>query len=321
MYLRIVILSFVLGLTQATAIEVSHTEYMDIQQQNLQQIDLQRLPETSSDSAILSSSAPQQAIANIYFALQQLSDIKQPHEKLRNWVEYYTNSRLQLTSRQKEHPEQSIVLVDIARAAKNTQLQWQIFALQEEIADLWQSGSFDWYSLMDSTSDLKVRALDRWLSELDAATIDNVAAHFLQQVDISQLSNNQVLARLIQSSHSTELLEKLWSRPADQYSYMILQQLPHWDVPYVAINQTIKATSNKALQSQAFLSLAKNYSQDEYAQKTILEALNNKDSQWHAVMTLSLISDVSFKAKLKAAFKQRESKVARVAMQQLSKEQ
>ncbi len=305
-------------LGQAGAIEVTHHQYVQLYKQSQLNTDEWLSTSKFADNTILSSQHPQQRIVDIQFLLLQLADMQDPNDRDIDWVAHLTNSRLTLTTQNQDHPNQPIVLVDIGQLARNVQLQWLLNAKSATIHNQWLSGTFDWKFVLEKAEKLQVMAVVRWLNQLNPSQVDNVAEHFLQHANIQSLPNNQILAVLIQGSQSAELLEKLWSRPVDQYSYSTLRQLPEWEDSHLALHNTIQASHHKSMQSQALMSLAKNYSQFPLAQAAIIQALESKSTQWQAVMTLSVIQDSDFKETLIKRFKNSKTPLSNVALAQLS---
>ena len=116
--------------------------------------------------------------------------------------------------------------------------------------------------------------------------------------EVENLPAEQVSNRLIAiiSRFQTEpnLVNKVWPKPADEYSYQLLQQVPMLFEPASAIKLLQQASTNKMLSSQALMLLTKHFADEDASQQFVLKQLQNKDNQWHAAMAARQIKDKAF---------------------------
>lgn len=229
-------------------------------------------------------------------ALLKALKIKEPTAEQKSWVEKLTQSDDVLHIENPDHPNQLIEVVNIARQAKNTKMQWQINNQAVAMKEQWLNQDWQWQSFIERASQLDYLTLGKALKNIDINTINWLQTELKQQ-DIDNISP-QLIALLIDRKMDTSLIEHLWQLPNDQYSYQVLQLLPERLASEQAIAQIIKASENSALTSQALVLLAKHYSDQEITQNYLLEQLIDEQNKWHAASAITYVQNDQFQQRI-----------------------
>ncbi|MFT5674389.1 MAG: hypothetical protein ACI808_000308 [Paraglaciecola sp.] len=238
--------------------------------------------------------SPSQTIWLKHQWLRKLSVLTQPSTEQQLWLENQLASKESLTVANPDHPNQQLVIIDIARQAKATLMHWQINLHVEQLQLLWDSSHWEWGKVLSAQDRISRRALKQWLQNINEQQAQQVAEHYLVSAKDILQTNNELLANLAVEAKSVELLALLWQRPADEYSYQALSKLSSLFDDYQVVEQLALAVNNKDIQSQALFALASRYSSNNKAQEVLSLALDEPDLKWRAVAVLSKVRDQSF---------------------------
>jgi len=221
---------------------------------------------------------------------------KKPTNAQKVWVEQLTQSKNILQIENPDHPSQLIEVVNTARQAENTKMQWQINDKADAFSTQWLNQDWQWQPFINNASHVNYLALGKALANADLATVNWLQAELKFQT-INDISP-QLIALLSNKKVDTQLLESLWQMPSDQYSFQVLQMLPDKVEQEQAITLIIKASNNSALTSQALILLAKNYADEESVQDYLFEQLANDKNKWHAASAIAYIKNDQFQQRI-----------------------
>jgi hypothetical protein len=236
--------------------------------------------------------------------LRRLAQVTHPSASQQRWLAQQTSSEEVLSTRNPEHPQQSLRVVDIARQAKTTGLHWQINQAVEQLQAAWEGNNWDWQSLFSKQDLVSRRAFQQWLQGAGEQQAQQVAEQYLIVAEHGSTTSNELLANVAVAAKSPALLALLWQQTADQHSYQALAKLPSLLADYQAVEQLALALKNTDIQSQALYSLASRYSSHKQAQALLIAALQQSDSKWQAVAVLSKVRDQAFAERLATKFSQ-----------------
>ena len=242
--------------------------------------------------------SPSQVIWLKHQWLRKLSVLTQPSAEQQLWLENQLASKESLTIANPEHPNQHLVIIDIARQAKATLMHWQINQQVEQLQLIWDSSQWDWGKVLSAQNRISRRALKQWLQNINEQQAQQVAEHYLGSAKDIPQANNELLANLAVEAKSVELLALLWQQPADEYSYQALSKLSSLFDDYQVVEQLALAVNNKDIQSQALFAMASRYSSNNKAQEVLSLALDEPDLKWRVAAVLSKVRDQSFAAVL-----------------------
>ncbi|MFT4937491.1 MAG: hypothetical protein ACI88A_000508 [Paraglaciecola sp.] len=262
--------------------------------------------------------SPSQAIWLKHQWLRKLSTLTQPSAEQQRWLENQLISTELLTIANPDHPNQQLVIIDIARQAKATSMHWQINQHVEQLQTAWDTSQWDWQQVLQAQDRVSRHALKQWLQNVNERRAQQVAEDYLKAArDIPQ-ANNQLLATLGIKAKSPELLALLWQQPADEYSYVALSKLPSMLDDYQVVEQLVLALKNKDIQSQALFTMASRYSSNSKVQQVLSMALDEPELKWRAAAVLSKVRDQDFAASLdKKLSRQAPSSFSRLAQKNL----
>lgn len=234
--------------------------------------------------------------------LKRLATRSQPSTELVAWVRSKQYSSKILSMADPDHPERQLVIVDIARQAKTTLAVWETDNRAQLIHEQWQNGRLDWSESISGKGGSNADAWESWINNLGKNELSLVKEHYIEFGLPLMDSSNRVLAALIKKSGSERLIQTLLERPADQYSYQILQSLPQTLMPTKAISLMQLALNNSALQSQALMGLTKHYSDQLVVQRLLMDRINKASSQWLAATIVTEFGHPELKQQLAVHF-------------------
>jgi len=264
----------------------------------------------------LNSFQPLEKTVVTHLWLNELSYQQNISEQHLVWVRSLVNSNAKLLSRSSDHPQKPIALVNIAEQARSVLKINQIKHLVGKIEQQWQADELVWEDWLTGDAELTA-ALANWLTMQDQ-DIDLIKQSFVANSNPEQWRSNQILAILLEKSPSEELFSLLWQRNVDEYTYQAIYKLPNGFDSELVVNQLIVAMKIKQLTSQALLSLATHYSQNEKAQVAIETSLGKPDEQWYALMALDKMNAPEFKQNLLFKLQQGQSRFAESATKMIA---
>lgn len=259
-------------------------------------------------------------ILKIQKALVLLASLEQPTKAHINWTKRLLDSNDSLSIYTPEHRRKKLSVVNIARQAQTTLDIWQIKLRIKNFQQRWVNGRWDWKQQGIVTDHLGNRALVNWLSKMNQEQLLVIAEQVRQNPQAIEQLDNQILAIIGLRSGSEQLLSILWSRAADQYSYIALDDLPDYLSTDQVVQQLVLATQQNELMSQALLQLAQSHSYHPVAQDFILKAVTQPELRSNAVMTLSTISNPKLRDRLSVALKNSRHEVTDIGLKQLNRE-
>lgn len=224
--------------------------------------------------------------------LGKLAQLANPTVHQQQWVSMQLSSTESLMMINPEHPGRLINLVDIAQQAKATQIHWQINQQEIQFTRDWENKTWHWPQLLSSEDFVTKKAIKQWLNNLSPRQATQVAESFWTVALELPSNNNQILAILAKRAQSGELYQRLWQRPADEFSYQALAGLSVVLDEHQAMQQSILASQNKSLLSQAFFILAAEYTHLAEAQYTLLRALDQPSKKWYVAAVLNKVQDI-----------------------------
>lgn len=259
------------------------------------------------------------ALVQRHVWLEQLSKKKRVSDFQHRWVNQQLDSKLTLEIINSDHADRTMLGFNIGfDAAKVVTIQ-AINRQADLAANQWQSGEFKWREWLVKDK-VKIQGLIRWLGSLPDSNRQVVAQHFVAQALTIPNQNNQVLLALVHFEPSEVLLSHFLAQTPDEFSFLLLQQLPQLVDEELAVNTLITAMKQPQLISQTILLLSSHYASHIKAQKQIMRSLNDPDQQWLAMMSLSKIKDSYFKQKLLAHFREKNTRFSKIALAQFDAE-
>ena len=248
--------------------------------------------------------------------LLTLLSLQLPTEEQRAWVLEQYHSIDNLTIANPDHPKQLIEIINIARQARNTELEWKIINEGIIIQNNLSVQNWHWPLFVKAPTEIEYRALAKKILVVDELTIS-----WLQQQLIEQAltkASNRLLAILIKRRSNPLLLHQLWQNPSDEYSYQVLQHIPSLLSLEKAIEQLTLACENDKLESQALLLLVKHFQHHDKAQSFLLKKLQQPKSAWYAAAALSQASNSKLQDKMAALAQSSNNKAIKFAVENLS---
>ncbi|MFC3094391.1 hypothetical protein DRW07_14115 [Alteromonas sediminis] len=263
--------------TRGVAIEISYAQLAMLQNEGEASLQMSALNHEVTD------------IWHQHLRLHRLAKSEVVSVNEQTWVSSLLSTEAILSVPNPDHPNQQLVVVDIAKQASAVKILWEMKSMAEDIERQWQYGSLDWKNVVLHQD--KSRAMRWWLTTISTARAEQVAEHAIQQ-GIEYVSvNNAMLSALIQQSRSPVLMQYLWANTPDAFTYQVLQQVPNQLNEADAIEQLIVASRNQPLASQAIMLLAKHYSHNQKAQMFLQSALNDPQLQWLTAAAVGMLKD------------------------------
>jgi hypothetical protein len=214
-----------------------------------------------------------------------------PSNDQRGWVIEQQNHHGKIVQANPDHPNQQMTVASVAMSAKATLLHWDIIRLSKIYINQVHTNNWQWTTYIDSNYVIKSQALVVMLE-----AISNEKAYFLQQEllsskaelsSLAKLMGNKDLLALINELPSVVLSEQLLTNPVDEFSYQHVHLLPKTYQDGDAIHLLKFANSQEKLTSQALITMAKEYSEQQEAQDFLIHQLNQPKVAWFAAAAIA----------------------------------
>ncbi|WP_395339772.1 hypothetical protein PN836_015305 [Ningiella sp. W23] len=234
------------------------------------------------------------------------------------WLNDMQHNQTMVQGSYTEHPGKVIPFINIPLAASSAIYTRQVSQLKRKVLSEWANQSLNWAAWL-SVDDAHSDAVIAFLKTLKPTEANAIAIELIEQGLMNEFEDNHAISILLSKHYSQDLFAHFLKSPPDEFTYQYLQKLPLKSEHYEAVEQLAQAIEQPKLSSQALLSLATHYSDDELAQALILSALDNKKHQLHAVAALERVKNEAFRRALQERYNRDNSPFAKLAIKQLQK--
>lgn len=214
-----------------------------------------------------------------------------PIDNQRVWVIEQLSHQGRVVRANPDHPNQQMTVASVAMSAKATLLHWEVARLSQVYSAQVHANSWLWRAYIDSNDVNKSQALAAML-----AGISDENAYLLEQALLSDktdslslvnLMSNKDLFTLIKRLPVEILSEQLLTNSVDEFSYQHIQLLPNLYRDDDAIHLLKLANTQEKLTSQALMTMAKKYSEQEEAQDFLIHQLKQPKVAWLAAAAIA----------------------------------
>jgi len=214
-----------------------------------------------------------------------------PSNSQRDWVIKQESHQGKIVRANPDHPNQQMTVVSVAMSAKATLLHWDIANLSQVYTGQIHTNSWQWASYIDSSHVHKSQALAVMLKG-----ISDESTHLLQEellinkneyLSLVQRMTNKDLLALINRYPNALLSEQLLTNTVDEFSYQHIQLLPSIYQDEDAIHLLKTANSQEKLTSQALMTMAKEYGEEQEAQAFLIHQLKQPNVAWFAAAAIA----------------------------------
>jgi len=214
-----------------------------------------------------------------------------PRNNQRGWVIEQLNHQGRIVRANPDHPNQQMTVASVAMSAKATLLYWDITRLSQIYITQVQDNSWLWATYIESEHVNKSAALTVMLRIISDERINLLQQELLSDKaapsSFINVMTNKDLFSLVKRFPSKSLSEQLLTNEVDEFSYQHIQLLPNLYQDENAIHLLKLANVQEKLTSQALMTMAKEYSEQQEAQAFLLHQLEQPKVAWFAAAAIA----------------------------------
>jgi hypothetical protein len=214
-----------------------------------------------------------------------------PNDKQRDWVIEQQKHQGSIIRINPDHPNQKMTVASVGMSAKATLLHWNIARLAEVYTAQVQDNSWQWAAYLKDQHINKSSALTVMLKGISDEKVyllqQELLSNYSAPSSLASLINNKDLLALIKRFPSEILSEQLLTNSVNEFSYQHIQLIPKLYQDENAIHLLKQANIQEKLTSQALMTMAKKYSEQQEVQAFLLHQLTQPKVAWFAAAAIT----------------------------------